>query len=40
MKRNRLVKPIQYGVRYLLFAGVVVTLATTAIIVPLIIRFL
>jgi len=29
-----------YGVRYLLFAGVVVTLALTAIIVPLIIRFL
>jgi hypothetical protein len=29
-----------YGVRYLLFAGVIVTLAVTAIIVPLIIRFL
>jgi hypothetical protein len=29
-----------YGVRYLLFAGVIVTLALTAIIVPLIIRFL
>jgi len=29
-----------YGVRYLLFAGVVVTLALTAIIVPLVIRFL
>jgi hypothetical protein len=29
-----------YGVRYLLFAGVIVTLAITAIIVPLIIRFL
>jgi hypothetical protein len=28
-----------YGVRYLLFAGVIVTLAITAIIVPLIIRF-
>jgi hypothetical protein len=29
-----------YGVRYLLFAGVIVSLAITAIIVPLIIRFL
>jgi len=29
-----------FGVRYLLFAGVIVTLAFTAIIVPLIIRFL
>jgi len=29
-----------YGVRYLLFAGVIITLALTAIIVPLIIRFL
>ncbi len=28
-----------YGVRYLLFAGVIATLAITAIIVPLIIRF-
>jgi uncharacterized membrane protein YjgN (DUF898 family) len=28
-----------YGVRYLLFAGVIVTLALTALIVPLIIRF-
>ena len=28
-----------YGVRYLLFAGVIATLAATAIIVPLIIRF-
>ena len=28
-----------YGFRYLLFAGVIATLATTAIIVPLIIRF-
>ena len=28
-----------YGVRYLLFTGVIVTLAATAIIVPLIIRF-
>ena len=28
-----------YGVRYLLFAGVIATLAVTAIIVPLIIRF-
>ncbi len=28
-----------YGVRYLLFAGVIATLASTAIIVPLIIRF-
>lgn len=28
-----------YGVRYLLFAGVVATLAVTAIVVPLIIRF-
>ena len=28
-----------YGVRYLLFGGVIVTLAITAIIVPLIIRF-
>jgi len=28
-----------YGVRYLLFAGVIVTLAVTAIVVPLIIRF-
>jgi hypothetical protein len=28
-----------YGVRYLLFTGVIVTLAITAIIVPLIIRF-
>jgi hypothetical protein len=29
-----------YGARYLLFAGVIVTLAITAIVVPLIIRFL
>jgi len=29
-----------YGVRYLLFAGVIVILALTAIVVPLIIRFL
>jgi hypothetical protein len=29
-----------YGVRYLLFAGVIVVLALTAILVPLIIRFL
>jgi hypothetical protein len=29
-----------YDVRYLLFAGVIVTLALTAIIVPLIIRFM
>ncbi len=29
-----------YGVRYVLFAAVIVTLAITAIIVPLIIRFL
>ena len=29
-----------YGTRYLLFAGVIVTLALTAIVVPLIIRFL
>jgi hypothetical protein len=29
-----------YGVRYLLFGGVIVTLALTAIVVPLIIRFL
>ena len=29
-----------YGVRYLLFTGVIVTLAITAILVPLIIRFL
>jgi hypothetical protein len=29
-----------FGVRYLLFAGVIVTLACTAIIVPLILRFL
>jgi len=29
-----------YGVRYLLFAGVIVTLALTAIVVPLIIRFM
>ena len=29
-----------YGVRYALFAGVIVTLALTAIVVPLIIRFL
>ena len=28
-----------YGVRYLLFAGVIATLAVTAIVVPLIIRF-
>lgn len=28
-----------YGVRYLLFAGVIATLALTAIVVPLIIRF-
>ena len=28
-----------YGVRYILFAGVIATLAVTAIIVPLIIRF-
>ena len=28
-----------YGVRYLLFAGVIATLAVTAIIVPLVIRF-
>ena len=28
-----------YGVRYLLFAGVIATLAVTAIIVPLIMRF-
>ena len=28
-----------YGVRYLLFTGVIVTLAVTAIVVPLIIRF-
>jgi hypothetical protein len=28
-----------YGARYLLFAGVIVTLALTALIVPLIIRF-
>lgn len=28
-----------YGVRYLLFAGVIATLAVTAILVPLIIRF-
>ena len=28
-----------YGVRYLLFAGVIVTLAIAAIVVPLIIRF-
>jgi hypothetical protein len=28
-----------YDVRYLLFAGVIITLALTAIIVPLIIRF-
>ena len=28
-----------YGVRYMLFAGVIATLAVTAIIVPLIIRF-
>ena len=28
-----------YGVRYLLFAGVVATLAVTAIVVPMIIRF-
>jgi hypothetical protein len=29
-----------YGVRYLLFAGVIIILAITAIVVPLIIRFL
>ena len=29
-----------YGVRYLLFSGVIFTLAVTAIIVPLIVRFL
>ena len=29
-----------YGTRYLLFGGVIVTLALTAIVVPLIIRFL
>jgi len=29
-----------YGVRYLLFGGVIITLALTSIIVPLIIRFL
>jgi len=29
-----------YGVRYLLFAGVILTLALTSIVVPLIIRFL
>ena len=29
-----------YGTRYLLFAGVIITLALTAIVVPLIIRFL
>ena len=29
-----------YGVRYLLFSGVIITLALTAIIVPLIVRFL
>ena len=29
-----------YGVRYLLFAGIIVILALTAIVVPLIIRFL
>lgn len=29
-----------YGVRYVLFAGVIVTLALTAIVVSLIIRFL
>jgi len=29
-----------YGARYLLFGGVIITLAVTAIIVPLIIRFL
>ena len=29
-----------YGVRYSLFAGVIITLALTAIVVPLIIRFL
>ena len=28
-----------YGIRYLLFAGVIATLAVTAIVVPLIIRF-
>ena len=28
-----------YGVRYLLFAGVIATLAVTAVLVPLIIRF-
>lgn len=28
-----------YGTRYLLFAGVIATLALTAIVVPLIIRF-
>ena len=28
-----------YGVRYLLFSGVIITLAVTAIIVPLIVRF-
>ena len=28
-----------YGIRYILFAGVIATLAVTAIIVPLIIRF-
>jgi hypothetical protein len=29
-----------YGVRYRLFSGVIVTLAVTAIIVPLIVRFM
>ena len=29
-----------YGTRYLLFSGVIITLALTAIIVPLIVRFL
>ncbi len=29
-----------YGTRYLLFAGVIITLALTAIVVPLILRFL
>jgi hypothetical protein len=29
-----------YGTRYLLFGGVIITLALTAIVVPLIIRFL
>ena len=29
-----------YGTRYLLFSGVIITLALTAIVVPLIIRFL